>query len=102
MDGNPAGRLVSIMVLEGAAVVDGKRRRFDGIHITDKTRFCWTSMIWPPSLSMKDRNRPKKSCIKESGADLSCAPVWETMEEGSVFPDYALLGFYDDGSGTIL
>ena len=47
---------------------------FDGIHITDKTRFCWTSL----PLSMKGSwNRPKKSCIKRIRSWIFPVPIWK-------------------------
>ena len=75
---------------------------FDGIHITDKTRFCWTSMIGLPSFVNEGILEQAKEKLhkKNPELDLSRAHM-EIMEEG-LCAQIMHLGSYDDEPGTIL
>lgn len=75
---------------------------FDGIHITDKSRFCWTSMIGLPSFVNEGILEQAKEKLhkKNPELDLSRARM-ETMEEG-LCAQIMHLGSYDDEPGTIL
>ena len=71
-----------------------KREGFDGIHITDKSCFCWTSMIGLPSFVSRQVLEQAKEKL-----DLSHARM-ETLTEG-LCAQIMHLGPYDGEPGTI-
>lgn len=77
------------------------REGFDGIHITDKSRFLWTSMIGLPSfVNSQVLEQAKEKLHKKNPAlDLSRARM-ETLTEG-LCAQIMHLGSYDEEPDTI-
>ena len=78
-----------------------KREGFDGIHITDKSCFCWTSMIGLPSFVSRQVLEQAKEKLHKKNPDLDLSHArMETLTEG-LCAQIMHLGPYDGEPGTI-
>lgn len=86
--------------LEGLWWVDDKA--FDGIHITDKDKFCWTSMIRQPDFVTQEVFENAKATLfkKKPDLDLSTTRL-ETFTERKC-AQVMHIGTYDSEPETIL
>lgn len=78
-----------------------KREGFDGIHITDKSCFCWTSMIGLPSFISRQVLEQAKEKLHKKNPDLDLSHArMETLTEG-LCAQIMHLGPYDGEPDTI-
>lgn len=78
-----------------------KREGFDGIHITDKSCFCWTSMIGLPSFVSRQVLEQAKEKLHKKNPDLDLSHArMETLTEG-LCAQIMHLGPYDGEPDTI-
>lgn len=85
--------------LEGLWWVEGEQ--FDGLHITDKSAFCWTSMIRQPEFVTQSVFEDALATLqnKKPTLDLACAR-FVTWKEG-LCAQIMHIGPYDDEPATI-
>ncbi len=79
----------------------GEGEYFDGVHITDKNRFCWTSMIRQPEFVTQDVFEQAKAALakKKPELDLSTARLVKYVE--GLCAQIMHTGPYDDEPATI-